>query len=299
MESTKPSLDTIRRRISVRTYAPDALADADRRRLESLAAAATRGPFGSALRFSLLDLAGLAEFEIKSLGTYGMIKGARFFLAGGVAAGPVAMVDYGYRFEELLLAATGLGLGSCWLGGTMNRKGFAARLGGGPDELVPAVSPVGPAAGRPRIAERVVRSVVGARTRLPAERLFFQAAAGTPAADGRSGLAVRALAPDSPAVEGFAQALEAVRIGPSASNKQPWRLVSLDENGDAWGFYLELDPKYNSAIPGIKIQELDIGIAICHWDIATAECGLAGAWSLGAPAVAGKPWTPVARWARA
>ena len=81
--------------------------------------------------------------EIKTLGTYGFIKGASVFIVGAVAKGEWAMEDYGYCMEKNILAATHLGLGTCWLGGTFNRSASASRISKRDDEVIPAITPVG------------------------------------------------------------------------------------------------------------------------------------------------------------
>ena len=52
------------------------------------------------------------------------------------------------------------------------------------------------------------------------------------------------------------------RSGPSASNKQPWRII-LDWNKAH--FYLKKTENYAQSIP-FDIQALDMGIALCHFE---------------------------------
>ena len=153
---------------------------------------------------------------LKRLGTYGFIKGATGFLVGAVRRAPRDAEDYGYLVEQAILHATGLGLGTCWLGGTFTRQ-----VRGSPgrpcrDEIMPAVISLGYPAddGAARVREREAGS-----RRLPASSLFFDERFDAPLA----------LASGDP----FAATLEAVRMAPSASNKQPWRLV---RRGADWHF---------------------------------------------------------------
>ena len=60
--------------------------------------------------------------------------------------------------------------------------------------------------------------------------------------------------------------LEMVRFAPSASNKQPWRIV-IGANGDAH-FFIRRTPNYSGGKLGYDIQWLDIGISIAHYEIA-------------------------------
>ena len=136
---------------------------------------------------------------------------------------------------------------------------------------MPAVTAVGYAADLERARRGLLRRVTRGANRLPWESLFFDRMFGVPLTPKCAGR--------------FAEVLELVRLAPSASNKQPWRLVKDDRT---WHFYLERTPGYpgsfvtkllgtrNSAFP--DIQRVDMGIAICHFDLALREMGLAGTW---------------------
>jgi nitroreductase len=77
----------------------------------------------------------------------------------------------------------------------------------------------------------------------------------------------------------WTEVLEAVRIGPSASNKQQWRLV-LDRRGaEALHLVMDEDERYNNMLGEVKLQELDMGIAMRHVEVAARAFGLGGAWS--------------------
>ena len=54
----------------------------------------------------------------------GIIKGAKDFLAITVKDEAFAMEAVGYQFENLVLYATDMGLGTVWLAGTFSRKDF-------------------------------------------------------------------------------------------------------------------------------------------------------------------------------
>jgi nitroreductase len=77
-----------------------------------------------------------------------------------------------------------------------------------------------------------------------------------------------------------------VRLAPSASNKQPWRLL---RRGDTFHFFLCRDKAYGALMPFADLQRIDLGIAICHFQLAAAELGLQGVWSVLEPHV---PHTP-------
>jgi hypothetical protein len=61
--------------------------------------------------------------------------------------------------------------------------------------------------------------------------------------------------------------LKAVQIGPSASNKQPWRILLMD---DVFHFYLNRTKGYGENLP-IDIQSIDMGIALSHMYLSLKE----------------------------
>jgi nitroreductase len=268
-------IDAIEARVSVRTYDPRTLESEVRRDLESICRG-TAGPFGNQVRLELLDLGGVSREELKSLGTYGVIRGARFYILAAVLAGERTMEDVGFCLERAILQATAIGLGTCWLGGTFRRSSFARQLNLGPGEVLPAITPVGYPAERPSLVERAMRRGARARQRRPWAELFFD----------REGT------PLSPAAAGpYERVLEAVRLGPSASNKQPWRIFREDEG---FSLYLAETPGYPGNRVGFKLQQVDMGIAMSHFQLAAEELGLKGRWQpLAAPR---KGLAPTARW---
>lgn len=269
----KLSIEAIKTRHSVRTYSGEPLTVAEERAIRDSFLEASPGPFGASPRFILASRDEVNEGSEGGrvskggvrIGTYGMIVGPRAFVAGVVAKRPFACVDFGYCLEGIVLRATELSLGTCWLGGAFGRGAIARALEATAEEFVPATTPVGRAAKRPSVQDRLVRwSAKPERRKSPAE-LFFQA--------GRSG----DLEPLGEA-GAWAGVLEAVRLGPSASNKQPWRLVVDRRGGDFLHLVLDEDVGYNNLLGDVKLQELDMGIAMRHVEVAAEHYGVSGAW---------------------
>jgi len=256
-------LEAIRQRLSVRSYAEQQLEPEVRRQLEELCLNhKDAGPFGAAVRFRLLDLEPLSSSDLRKMGTYGVIKGARLYIMGAVRNEAGAMEDLGYCLENIILEATALGLGTCWLGGTFKRSAFAGKMELAEDELLPAITPVGYPAVEKSTTERVMRFGAGSNRRKPWSELFFKS-------DGVTALTEPESGP-------FKEVYEAVRMGPSASNKQPWRLV-LDQQG-ATHLYLKENKLYNRMMGKLRLQLVDMGIAMCHFEVAARELNLPGAW---------------------
>lgn len=127
------------------------------------------------------------------------------------------------------------------------------------NEFIPIVSPVGIKKEKPRVFESAMRAVIGANKRKPWSELFFE---------------VGGLVPLNEHSEGeYAIPLEMVRLGPSASNKQPWRII---KDNNAYHFFLCRTKGYG--VTGYDMQKNDIGIAKCHFELSVNELGLKGSW---------------------
>jgi nitroreductase len=268
---TQPVDALIRQRFSCRTYADQPIEAETRQRLQASMASLQAGPLGTPIRFELVAATEQDNRALKSLGTYGFIKGATGYFVGAADAGPKNLEDYGYGLEYLILQATDLGLGTCWLGGTFTKSAFAKKISAQPEELLPAVASVGYITDPVQARNSQMRRRIGADQRLPWGDLFFGETFGT------------ALTP-SDAGE-YAQPLEMVRLGPSASNKQPWRVVKA---GAAWHFYLRRTPGYRQGLllKVIKvddIQRVDLGIAMCNFELAAQQLNLRGHWVVAEP----------------
>jgi hypothetical protein len=284
------AIELIAERFSSRTYVPRPIEPAVLGPLADALAADSAGPFGSRARFVLIVASEREPDLLRGLGTYGFIKGATGFIAGAVQRGPQDMEDYGHLLEQIVLAATDLGLGTCWLGGTFTKSGFADRLALTGTETMPAIVAVG------HVDESATKEQIRRRPlskRLPGEQLFFEGSLDTPLAGSTgAGGARDGGAADSAGAAGdgvTARLLEAVRWAPSASNKQPWRVV---RDGGDWHFYLQRTKGYGkgsllfSALRLADLQRVDMGIAMCHFELATRELGLAGQWVREEPRIA-------------
>lgn len=262
MEYSRSILEIIRERSSHRSYGPQPV---EPEKLEALHRffATPEGPFGGKARFVILDTTGWGEGRLNALGTYGTIQGARLFLAGIVRRGGHDMEDFGCQFEAVVLRATDLGLGTCWIGGIFNRSRFAEKAGVGPDEILPAISPLGYPASKRSITDSIIRWSAGSRNRRPWSQLFFHGAFDTVLPKDAAG--------------GYADPLEMLRLGPSASNRQPWRVVK-EPGREVFHFHLCRSQGYDKLIKAVDLQRIDLGIAMSHFGLTARESGLGGRW---------------------
>jgi nitroreductase len=268
---SQPITDIIRRRFSCRAHLAQPIDAELQRQLQAFMRPLRAGPLGAPARFELVAASEQGRQSLKGLGTYGFIRGAAGFIVGAAGPGAKNLEDYGYLLEGIILRAAELELGTCWLGGFFTKSSFAKKISAQPGELLPAVASVGYIE-HPEVArEALMRRRLGANQRLPWARLFFSQKFGS------------ALAPEAAGV--YRAPLEMVRLGPSASNKQPWRVVWA---GRLWHFYLQRSPGYQQAffsrlLKVDDLQRVDIGIAMCHFELAARELGLAGQWQVSDP----------------
>lgn len=238
----------IQTRRSVRTYDGAPLKPEHRDALAAYSAEIST-PWGIAPEFRLLDA---AEHGLKSP----VVTGEHLYFAAKLPRQEHAEEAFGYAFEKLVLYAWSLGIGTVWLGGTLNRDAFQKAMDLGSGELMPCASPLGYPAKKPSLRESLMRKGVGADTRLPFGELFFDRDFGHP-------LTTEAAGP-------LARPLEAVRLAPSAVNKQPWRVVTAE---DAAHFYLKRNKGLVGEATG-DLQKIDLGIALCHFCLTAEAEGL-------------------------
>lgn len=270
---SKPIVDLIRHRSSCRTYLAQPIEPGLQHQLTDFAAALGPGPLGGTARFQFIAADPEDSAALRQLGTYGFIKGATAYLVGATQDGEEKLEDFGFLMEKLVLFATDLGLGTCWLGGTFTKSSFAQRIHARPDELIPAVTPLGYCAPTRRPVDRLIRNRAGSDRRLPVERLFFAEQFGLPL--------------DLSSADNYALPLKMVRLAPSASNRQPWRIIEQAQN---WHFYLQRTPGYrdsmlNRIFTHADLQRVDMGIAMCHFELTARELGLAGEWLQADPGI--------------
>lgn len=225
-------LDAIRERRSVRSFSGEPLSEENRRLLLE-AVEESSSPFGGSITIRL------KEFDLKEgykPTTYGMISGAVDFFLLGIGSDEASALTAGFRFEQVVLKARELGLGTCWIAATFKGSEFDRGQVWPDGEKLRIVCPTGFPA-RQRIIEKITRLSFGSGKRRPFAELFFDGNFRQPlSSDSRFGLS-----------------LEMLRLAPSSVNSQPWRaLVS----GDTVHFYYK---------PKSDLSVLDCGIGMCHF----------------------------------
>lgn len=232
----------VRERKSVRTYDGRPLSAQDRETLCDFMETIDN-PYGLPIEFRLLEGMGCP-----------VVVGTDLYVGAKLKQMPHLNEAFGYAFEQLVLYAQSLGIGTVWIGGTMDRAAFEGAMKLGTDEVMPCVSPLGYPAKKMSLRETMMRKGIKADDRLPLEEISFESSFDHPLTKEKAG---RLFLP-----------LEMVRLAPSAVNKQPWRMVVVDNTVH---FYLQRSKGFSGGI--IDMQKIDLGIALCHFDLMAKELG--------------------------
>lgn len=225
-------IEAIKGRRSVRNFNGVPLTDSQRNELLEYIGQ-TVNPFGGnfSIRLKTFDLTGGYKPS-----TYGMIKGANDFFMVGVDDNEISALATGFCFEQIVLKAWRMGLGTCWIAATFKGTDFDDGEGWPAGQTLRIICPIGTAANQ-SMMEKITRFALGSRNRKPFGDLFFST-------DFTS-----SLSPDSR----FGEALEMLRLAPSSTNSQPWRAIA---DGNAVHFYY---------VPKSSLSVLDCGIGLCHF----------------------------------
>ncbi len=186
------------------------------------------------------------------VGSYGQVTGAPSAVAiVGTNGAPGVQMSIGYTGEAIVLEATRLGLGTCWIGGYYKPTRVAELLNLGGGERVYAITPLGTPSELLTSYEELAHTVktVTGPPRKPAEEI----------------------APGSEDWLPWARAgVELARIAPSAVNRQPWRFRY--EEG-------RVIVAFDGPETGYKVsKKLDCGIAMLHFELGAAAAGVQGQW---------------------
>jgi nitroreductase len=279
-----PIENIIKSRSSCRSYTDEKLTAGQIFHLNEAFKSANRGLLGEKASFRLVRLNGHEGEKVK-IGTYGMIVNPHTAIVGEIENSEMAFESYGFLLEHIVLKAQELGLNTCWLGyysnkGSENFHEILKKLGGmvwrslsstKTEEglITPAICIIGYESEKKGRWDKFSKNIAQPHLRKQFGEMFFDSEYGNsllPATAGK-----------------YAKPLEMIIPAPSAGNKQPWRVV-MDEKGDkvtAFHFYMEPSKRwdYNT----LNLHKIDMGIAMCHFDLMARELGYKGVWQIDEP----------------
>jgi nitroreductase len=189
---------------------------------------------------------------------YGMIKNNHTYLLGEANKSVISRMNYGYIVEKVILKATELGIGCCWIGYFDNEyfKDYKISNPGN----IPAIVILGYAVELSSFTKNFFKTITRSSSRKDWNDLFFENSSNNP------------LSKNIP--HEYVQALEMLRLAPSAGNTQPWRVV-YDRRANTFHFFKKpVSKRYEKD----GLHDIDLGIALSHFDIALQVSKIAGKW---------------------
>lgn len=190
------------------------------------------------------------------IGSYGRITGAPAFIAFiGDAKHPYYQAEVGYTGEGVVLEATSLGLGTCWVSGFFKPSVVKKLVELETTEKVLAVTPVGYVMEKKTISERMMSGLARSQNRLSLSELADSATSFYP--------------------KWVVDSLEAARLAPSAVNGQPWRFAASSDS---------ITVSVNTGLLSrVTSPRLDCGIAMLHIEVTAMYFGKKGTWQFLSP----------------
>lgn len=246
------NVNAIKKRKSVRSFNGNNLTVEQRESIMSYISDEKNrtGINGNIIDIKLYEVLGRDDMNI---GTHGLITDAPAFLITSCENSSEVMLDLGYVFEKLIIYLENIGLNTCWLGGVFNSEEIKTKANIGKDVFIPIISPVGTKSENRSQKENAIRKYVNSDTRADFDKIFFKD-------DFNHKI-------NNPIIK---KILEMVRLAPSASNNQPWRVVIEDDNQAH--FFIERTIDYGKTglvTVDYDIQMIDIGIALAHFELAS------------------------------
>lgn len=233
----KDIIQLIRDRKSVRTFNGEPLSEEDVQKIKGSFAGLTT-PFGVHVDCEFMNA--------KEIGAGSpVVVGTNDYVGFKVVSGSAGELSCGYAIEKFCLEAESWGIGTVILAATIKRSPFEHAMNVRLGEVMPVVTPVGYPAAKRSMRESLMRAAIRSDERIPFSSLFFDSHFGTP------------LSPDKAGE--FRTALEMMRLAPSATNRQPWRVVIHENAADIY----EYQTLKENALG--DIQKVDVGIGVCNF----------------------------------
>jgi len=242
---SKPIEEVIKKRYSVRNYSDEDVSEEILKKTFEYIKLIDN-PFNGDVSIYLIKKKDLPK-DIK-LGTYGMIKGGKYFLIGVSGEKDYDKVALGYMLEKAVLFLTDQGLGTVWMGGTVNKSEFEKTVSILGHQKMRIAIPFGFQGGR----KSVLGSLAGnnRNKRKNFEEIFFNMDRSNPLSEKDAGE--------------YKLPLEMMRQAPSGMNKQPWACI---KNGNEIDFYMTEET---------NLSLIDMGIGISHFILTCEEKNIKG-----------------------
>ena len=219
-------IEAIEKRCSRRTYIDKPIDDEKVRKLEALI---KEGNNEGHLHLQLVLNDGKAFQGIRK--SYGLFKGVQNYIALVGKEDKSLREKIGYYGERVVLEATRLGLGTCWVGGSFDKKSCNCSVEKG--EVLIAVIAIGNIPVEHTLKEKIIAKMARGKSKAVSE--MYES--------------------DEVIPDWFEAGMKAVQKAPSAMNKQPVK------------FYYKNSIVTASVEGGKDYRGIDLGIAKLHFEI--------------------------------
>jgi nitroreductase len=253
------AFDLLRARRSCRSFQTRKLTSADRDELlASVRRHSAEGRIGQrAVRF---------EYVSEQLTVWPTVNASEFLVAiAPLEYDKLAVIDVGRSLQRIVVDATRMGLGTCWIGPGADHASILQHLGDrfDPDQdHIICVCAVGYGSWFVPMFIRVFNARFS-RRRLPLSKLFFADPA-----------MVTPLDVDGPPFDRFGRTFEVCQWAPSSYNGQTTRGVAVTDDGSLKriDFYQSIESKYYGPVAA--------GIWCANWEIGCEASGLEGRFAV-------------------
>jgi nitroreductase len=253
MSDSSNNLAAIKRRVSVRSYDDRVV---EPHLLERLLAQANTADRVTDAPLHVALISGTEQTQrvlTYMLGSYGLVLTPPHVLVGVIPSqNAIARVEMGYVLEQVVLEASRLELGTCWIAGSYDAERAGNAVGLAPGEEAAAIIALGYPSRRGwgRVHTTTLRRLARGHKRKPLKDIVFLDRWGEPwSADSADPI--------------LTSILEHARLAPSAVNRQPWRFIVRSRD-----IVLAL----------VRPKPIDAGIVMAHVAVAAEALGRKGQW---------------------
>jgi len=248
-------IKSIQHRKSSRTFTTESLRHLERKKLEEFISSNNKGINGESIDFILLEK---TDTDVPMKIPYGLIRNNKTYIFGKTNPTSLSRTNYGYLLEKIVLKATELKLGTCWVG--MFDREYFNDIQIENNLVIPSILVLGYANEKMPVKEKLIRKAVKADKRKSWETLFFNYET------------AEVLKTED--VELYVESLSMTRLAPSSGNTQPWRIFYSSETNE-YHFFKKIT---NQAYESKGMHDIDMGIAMSHFELVSYKNGLKGTW---------------------
>ncbi|MTI67421.1 MAG: nitroreductase [Firmicutes bacterium] len=185
------------------------------------------------------------------IGSYGKIKGAKSYacIIGNTNENYIDE-KIGYYGEALILKATSLDLGTCWVSGTFKKEAVNEFIKLEPSEKIYAITPIGYVKEDYSLTEKLMNKMISSHKRKDLNKICIEGF-------------------NSTWPKWIKDGIKCSQLAPSAINRQPW-LFSVDGS--------VVTVQTNNIKVNKYSKRLDCGISMLHFEIGALHNKVKGKW---------------------